>query len=176
MHPLRLLLDLVPELLVEQRPLSRTGRAAAGEPLGQGQPRRSHRRAARQSRGPVPALSLPHHPELHQGLPEGPQSRRGDRRTQAEDGRAPGLTLILVFVQLLTAETPLRPFRPGNRREPFDFPPVVGPCPTFPPSVRIPPPARRSWRWSLRPAITSSRRLPNCLNPIRPYPRKKRNR
>ena len=60
--------------------------------LGQGQPRRSHRRAARQSRGSVPALSLPHHHELRQGVPEGPQSRRGDRRTQAEAGRAAGLT------------------------------------------------------------------------------------
>jgi succinate dehydrogenase/fumarate reductase-like Fe-S protein len=29
-HPLRLLLDLLPELLVERRPLSRPGRAAAG--------------------------------------------------------------------------------------------------------------------------------------------------
>ena len=43
--------------------------------------RRSHRRAARQSRGPVPALSLPHHPELRQGLPEEPQSCRGHCRT-----------------------------------------------------------------------------------------------
>ena len=34
-HPLRLLLDLVPELLVEQRPLPRSRRAAAGKPLGQ---------------------------------------------------------------------------------------------------------------------------------------------
>jgi succinate dehydrogenase / fumarate reductase iron-sulfur subunit len=56
--------------------------------LGHRQPRRGHRRAARQSRGPVPALSLPHHHELRQGLPEGPQSFRGDRRDQADDGRA----------------------------------------------------------------------------------------
>ena len=34
-HPLRLLLDLVPELLVEQRALPRSGGAAAGQPLGQ---------------------------------------------------------------------------------------------------------------------------------------------
>ena len=34
-HPLRLLLDLVPELLVEQRALPRSRGAAAGEPLGQ---------------------------------------------------------------------------------------------------------------------------------------------
>src|ERR1700674_1093756 len=99
MHPVRLLLDLVPELLVEQRPLSRTCRPAAGEPLGQGQPRRSYRRAARQSRGPVPALSLPHHPELRQGLPEGPQSRRGHCRTQAEDGRAADLAYAAVILE-----------------------------------------------------------------------------
>ena len=55
------------------------------------QPRRGDRRAARQSRGPVPALSLPHHHELRQGLPEGPQPRQGDRRDQAEDGRAAGV-------------------------------------------------------------------------------------
>ena len=34
MHPVRLLLDLVPELLVEFGPLSRSGGAAAGQPLG----------------------------------------------------------------------------------------------------------------------------------------------
>ena len=59
--------------------------------LGHGFPRRSHRRTARQSRGPVPALPLPHHHELRQGLPEGPQPFRGDRRAQAEDGRAADL-------------------------------------------------------------------------------------
>ena len=63
-HPLRLLLDLVPELLVERRALSRPGRAAAGLSLADRQPRRGDGRAARQSRGPVPALSLPHHHEL----------------------------------------------------------------------------------------------------------------
>src|SRR5215475_15889172 len=91
MHSVRLLLDLLPELLVEQRALFGTGRAAAGHALGQGQPRRSHRRAARQSRGPVPALSLPHHHELRKSLSEGPQSLRGDRRAEAEAGRAADL-------------------------------------------------------------------------------------
>ena len=33
-HPVRLLLDLLPELLVEQRPLPGAGRAAAGDALG----------------------------------------------------------------------------------------------------------------------------------------------
>ena len=59
------------------------------------QPRRGDRRAARQSRGPVPALSLPHHHELRQGLPEGPQSGQGDRRDQEEDGRAAGLAVVI---------------------------------------------------------------------------------
>ena len=81
-HPVRLLLDVVPELLVERRPLSRPGRAAAGLSLADRLPRRGDRRAARRARGPVPALSLPHHHELRQGLPEGPQSRQGDRRDQ----------------------------------------------------------------------------------------------
>ena len=45
-HPVRLLLDRVPELLVEQRALPRSGRAAAGRPLAAGQPRRGDRRTA----------------------------------------------------------------------------------------------------------------------------------
>ena len=91
-HPVRLLLDLVPELLVEQRPLSRPGGAAAGLSLDQRQPRRGEGRAARRSRRPVPAVPLPHHHELRQGLPQGPQSGQGDRRHQEADGRAAGLS------------------------------------------------------------------------------------
>ena len=45
-HLVRLLLDVLPVLLVEQRPLPGAGRALAGRPLGQGQPRRSDRRTA----------------------------------------------------------------------------------------------------------------------------------
>ena len=84
---------VVPELLVERRPLSRPGRAAAGQPLDQRQPRRGDRRAARQPGRPVPAVPLPHHHELHQGLPEGPQSGEVDRRDQEEDGRAAGVAV-----------------------------------------------------------------------------------
>ena len=87
-HPLLLLLDRVPELLVERRPLSRPRGAAAGLSLDRRQPRRGDRRAARRARRPVPALSLPHHHELHQDLPEGPQPGEGDRRDQEADGRA----------------------------------------------------------------------------------------
>ncbi len=42
--------------------------------------RRSPGRTARQPRGPVPALPLPHHHELRQDLPEGAQPGQGDRR------------------------------------------------------------------------------------------------
>ncbi len=52
------------------------------------QPRRGDRRAAGQSRRPVPALSLPHHHELLQGVPEGPEPGQGDRRDQEDDGGA----------------------------------------------------------------------------------------
>ena len=45
--------------------------------------RRGDRTAARQSRRSVPAVSLPHHHELRQGLPEAPQSGKSDRRDQA---------------------------------------------------------------------------------------------
>ena len=44
--------------------------------------RRGDGRAARRARGSVPALPLPHHHELHQGLPEGPEPGQGDRRDQ----------------------------------------------------------------------------------------------
>ena len=46
MHPVRVLLDRLPELLVEQRALPRPRRAAAGRPLAAGQPRRGDRRSA----------------------------------------------------------------------------------------------------------------------------------
>ena len=87
-HPVRLLLDRLPVLLVERRPLSRPRHPASGRPLGRGQPRRADRRAARRPRGPVPPLPLPHHPELHQGLPQRAEPGGGHRLAQAQDGRA----------------------------------------------------------------------------------------
>ena len=86
-HPVLLLLDRLPVLLVEWRALSRPRDPVAGLSLARRQPRRAYRRAARRARGPVPALSLPHHHELHQDLPQEPQSGQGDRRDQADDGR-----------------------------------------------------------------------------------------
>ena len=92
LHPVRLLLDLLPELLVELRPLPRARGAAGGLPLDHRQPRRGHRRAARCAGGSVPAVSLPHHHELHRGLPEGPQPGARHRRHQADDARAAALS------------------------------------------------------------------------------------
>ena len=52
---------------------------------------RDEHTGARQPRGSVPPLSLPHHHELHADLPEGAEPRPGDRRHQEDAGRAPGL-------------------------------------------------------------------------------------
>ena len=49
-------------------------------------------RAAGQSGRPVPPVSLPHHHELRQHLSQGPEPGPGDRRDQADDGQAEGLT------------------------------------------------------------------------------------
>ena len=89
MHPVRLLLDELPELLVEQRSLPGPRDPAAGLPLARRQPRRGHGRAARRVGGPLQALPLPHHHELHPHLPEAPEPGQGDRRDQEDDGRPP---------------------------------------------------------------------------------------
>ena len=86
-HPVLLLLDQLPELLVERRQVPRPGDPAPGLSLARRQPRRSDRRAARPARGPVPPLSLPHDHELRERLPQGPQPGQGDRRDQEADRR-----------------------------------------------------------------------------------------
>ena len=91
-HSVRLLHDLLPELLVERRPLPRPGRPAAGLSLAHRQPRRGDRRAPRQPARSLPALSLPHDHELRQYLPEGPEPGEGHRRDQEDDGGADDLT------------------------------------------------------------------------------------
>src|SRR5688572_9447479 len=93
MHPLLLLPDLVPVLLVERRTLSRPGSTAAGLSLADRFPRRGQGRAPRRPRGSVPTLPLPHHHELRADLPEGPKPRQGDRRDQEDDGGTSGVTL-----------------------------------------------------------------------------------
>src|ERR1700730_6229578 len=90
---MRLLLDLVPELLVESRALYGAGGAVAGLSLDLRLARRGDRRAARFPRRPVPALSVPHHHELLAGLSQGAQPRESDRPDQEEDGRAAIVTI-----------------------------------------------------------------------------------
>ena len=74
------LFDRLPELLVERRRVSWPGRASSGLPLGCRQPRRSDGRASRRSRRQLRAVSLPYHHELCEDLPQGIESRQGDRR------------------------------------------------------------------------------------------------
>src|SRR5581483_8140288 len=106
MHPVLLLLDGVPVLLVERRALFGAGGAVAGVSLAGRQPRREDRRPARRARGPVPPLSLPHDHELHPHLPEKPEPGQGDRRNQEDAGAA-----ALAFA----ASQPLSPgLRPGG--------------------------------------------------------------
>src|SRR5690606_10118938 len=92
-HPVLLLPNLVPELLVERREISRPRRAPAGLSLVDRFARRDDGRAARQSGRSVPALSLPHDHELHAGLPQGAEPCQGDRRDQEDDGGAAYLTV-----------------------------------------------------------------------------------
>jgi hypothetical protein len=54
---------------------SGSSRAPAVLSLADRQPGRSDRRSARRPRRPVPALSLPHHPQLHPNVPEGAKPR-----------------------------------------------------------------------------------------------------
>ena len=63
---------------------------AASLSLDRRQPRRVDGRASRPARGRVPALPLSHDPELHAGVPEGPEPRQGDRRDQEDDRGAAG--------------------------------------------------------------------------------------
>ena len=80
-HPVRVLLDLVPVVLVEPGQVRRPGGPAAGLPLHRRHARPGDRRAPRQPRGPVPPVPLPHDHELRRRLPEGPQpdARRSAR-------------------------------------------------------------------------------------------------
>src|SRR5687768_262766 len=91
MHPVRLLLLFLPELLVELGPLSRSGHPSSGLSLAGRQPRRICRRAARRSGGSVPPLSLPYDHELRKRLPEGAEPGQGDRRNQEAAAGAGGI-------------------------------------------------------------------------------------
>ena len=88
-HPVRQLLDQLPELLVEPGQVRRPGRPAAGLPLHRRQPRPGHRRASGQPGRPVPPVPLPHHHELRGRLPKGPTRRpRPSARSRNGDGCA----------------------------------------------------------------------------------------
>ena len=89
---LRVLLDLVPQLLVERRALPGPGGAAAGPSLDPGLARRGHRRAPGRPGRPLQAVPLPHHHELRADLPQGPEPGQGDRFDQAADAGAARLT------------------------------------------------------------------------------------
>ncbi len=91
-HPVRVLLDLVPVVLVEPGQVRRTRRAAAGLPVHRRQPRPGHQRATRRPGGSVPAVSLPHDHELRRCVPQGPEPDARDRKDQGPAGAPRGLT------------------------------------------------------------------------------------
>ena len=99
-HPVRLLLDQLPELLVEPGQVRRPGRPAAGLPVHRRQPRPGHQRAARQPERPVPPVPLPHDHELRRRLPEGAESDARDRQDPGHAGPARCLTMGVVIGDL----------------------------------------------------------------------------
>ena len=91
MHPVRVLLDRLPVVLVEPGQVRRPGGAARGLPLHRRFARPGDQRAARQPRGPVSAVPLPYDHELRRRVPEGAQPDEGDRQDQGTDGQAGGV-------------------------------------------------------------------------------------
>jgi hypothetical protein len=82
LHPVRLLLDVLPELLVERRSLSRPGHRCC-RPIAGSSTAATKRPASASTISRIrSAVSLPHHHELHQDLPEGLEPGQGDRRDQ----------------------------------------------------------------------------------------------
>jgi hypothetical protein len=81
-HPVRLLQQLLPFVLVESGQVPRSRGAAPGRALHRRQPGPRRRRPAGVPRRRLQALSLPHHHELHRGLPEEPQPGACDRENQ----------------------------------------------------------------------------------------------
>jgi hypothetical protein len=84
-HPVRLLLDRLPLVLVEPGQVRRPGRPAAGLPLHRRHARPGDCRTAGQPRGPVSPVPLPHHHELRRRLPQGPQPDARDQQDQGHD-------------------------------------------------------------------------------------------
>ena len=86
MHPLRLLLDILPVLLVEQRRIPRPRRAPAIVPLARRFPRRAQGRTEGDAGQQHEFVPVPHHPELLEDVPEGLESGQGDCGDQEDDG------------------------------------------------------------------------------------------
>lgn len=78
MHPLRLLLDLLPLLLVEQRRIPRPSRAAAIVPLAGRFPGRAQSGAERDAGQQYEFVPVPHDIELFEDVSEGVESGEGD--------------------------------------------------------------------------------------------------
>src|SRR5436305_1392781 len=97
MHPVRLLLDRVPFLLVEPGQVRRTRGSARRVSLHRRHPRPGDQRTTRQPRGPLSALSLSYHHELRRCVPEGPESDQSHWEDQGNHGPADGLATIAVI-------------------------------------------------------------------------------
>lgn len=82
MHSVRVLLDLVPKLLVEQRGVSRPRNSAAELPMACGFARREEGRAETCAGQQHECLPMPYHFELLENLPEGLEPRVGYCRDQ----------------------------------------------------------------------------------------------
>lgn len=85
-HSLRLLLDVMSVVLVERGGVPRSRRPATVIPLARRLTRRAHRRAQVETRKLHESVPMPHYSQLHSGLSQGPEPRKGDRRDQEGDG------------------------------------------------------------------------------------------
>ncbi|KAL8355713.1 hypothetical protein RB601_001155 [Gaeumannomyces tritici] len=89
-HPVCLLLDVVPVVLVELGGVPRPRHPAAVVQVAGRLARRAHRPAPRRPRQLDEPVPLPHHPELHPDLPQGPEPGPRHRRDQEGDGLLSG--------------------------------------------------------------------------------------
>ena len=92
-HPVRLLFDLMPVVLVESRQVRRPGRTAQRLPFPCRHARSGDQRTAGRPRRSLSLVPLPFDHELRRRLPEEPQSDAGDRQDQGHDGAAGGMTI-----------------------------------------------------------------------------------
>ena len=81
-HPVRVLLHVVPFVLVEPGPVPRTRGADAGVQVDHRLPGRVHGGAAGSGERRHEALPVSHHHELQQGVTQGFEPRQGDRQGQ----------------------------------------------------------------------------------------------